>query len=158
MPCASPDLKQASACGRRPGHGPGEAKSKCKEETHDTVRGGGRKGRGRTWKRKNSGQSKALALVSKGGSSDASVQATPLSASAWDELGTEFFGFQVMPGQKKSKGYGVPFFYNEISFRYHVFSCSFWSDGGVRFWPVLAVKMKLERERKNARWFSLFWL
>ena len=38
--------------------------------------GGGRKGRGRTWKRKNSGQSKARALVSKGGSSDASVQAT----------------------------------------------------------------------------------
>ena len=40
------------------------------------MRGGGRKGRGRTWKRKNSGQSKARALVSKGGSSDASVQAT----------------------------------------------------------------------------------
>ena len=115
------------------------------------MRGGGRKGRGRTWKRKNSGQSKALALVSKGGSSDASVQATLCQPVHGTSFELNSLASRVCL-DKKSQKTMVFFFFNESSFRYHVFSCSFWSDGGVRFWPVLAVKMKLENQRKNARW------
>ena len=60
---------------------------------------GGRKWRGTSWKPKNLARSGSLALVSKGWSSDASVQATLLSASAWEELWTEFFGFRDVPLQ-----------------------------------------------------------
>ena len=58
---------------------------------------GGRNWRGTLWKPKNLGRSESLALVSKGWSSDASVQATLFSASAWEEFWTEFFGFRDVP-------------------------------------------------------------
>ena len=120
-------LKQASACGRRPGHGPGEAKSKCNVRNPWHSEGGGRKGRGRTWKRKNSGQSKALALVSKGGSSDASVQATlcqPVHGTSFElnSLASMFYLFLSCPPPHCVMGFlhyrvclGVVTFFAELS-------------------------------------------
>ena len=67
---------------------------------------GGRKWRGTSWKPKNLARSESLALVSKGWSCDASVQATLLSASAWEELWTEFFGFRDVPLQALPLGFG----------------------------------------------------